>query len=85
MSEQIGKYLKIEQLPQEKGKKTVVWRVIGTRSLALLGLVKWYTAWRQYCFSPSAWTIFNRECLLDLTTFLEKINKEHKEKKKSHE
>lgn len=32
----------------------------------LLGKIKWYGAWRQYCFYPEPETIFNTGCMDDI-------------------
>lgn len=36
--------------------------VYATRG-AYLGSLKWYGAWRQFCFFPAEGTIFNTGCL----------------------
>ena len=40
-----------------------------------LGEIKWFGAWRQYCFYPEGNTIFDRKCLTYINNFLEEINK----------
>jgi len=59
-----------------EGRKTRVYEVRGRRSDVLLGMVKWYGPWRQFCFYPEATTIFNNGCLSDLTGVITHLNAE---------
>jgi hypothetical protein len=45
------------------GRKTRVVLVRNRRSGEELGKVRWYGAWRQYCFYPASLTIFNITCM----------------------
>jgi hypothetical protein len=45
---------------------------------AVLGEIKWYGAWRQYCFWPAPRTIFNKGCLTDLHGWLTQLTGEHR-------
>ncbi len=65
------KYIEMVVAPRGLKRKTGVWDVIGRTSGAFLGQIKWYGAWRQYCFFPSVSTVFNRQCMEDLNNFLE--------------
>jgi hypothetical protein len=31
-----------------------------------IGVIKWYSNWRQYCFFPNGETIWNKDCLDDI-------------------
>lgn len=64
----IGKYLWAHR-SDIQGQKTCTWTITG-RSGGVLGLVKWYSPWRQYCFYPNALTTFSTGCLEDLKDFL---------------
>lgn len=46
--------------------KTEIWDVISKSSQFILGKVKWYGPWRQYCFFPSPNCVFNRTCMDDI-------------------
>jgi hypothetical protein len=82
VAERIGKYLSVERsVRQPKGGKTVRWDVVSNRGQCL-GFIGWYGAWRQYVFEPEPATVFNRECLLDIATYLERVNEEHKRKQR---
>lgn len=53
----------------------------GTGKLPLiLGRISWYGTWRQYTFSPSFETIWNKDCLKDIQDFLQQLMDERKKK-----
>jgi len=76
MSEQIGKYLAVQELRPREGRKTKRWMLFSHRG-ALLGEVKWYGPWRQYIVEPNMGSVFNDGCLLDVAAFLARVNYEH--------
>lgn len=57
----------------EEKPKTKVWGCYNSGNGACLGLVKWCGPWRQYCFYPTAQTIFSSSCLHDLDDFLGRV------------
>ena len=61
-------FTKVEDKP-----KTSVWECKSNRSNDCLGVVKWYSPWRQYCFSPAVLTIFNVGCLEDINHFMSEL------------
>ena len=61
-------------------KKTKTFNCRNSNTYDLLGEVKWFGRWRQYCFFPNHETIFNSICLNDISNFLQQLNKGHKEK-----
>jgi len=63
------KYIHFNPVPTKN--KTGVWQCCNNKSGMELGIVKWYPAWRQYCYFPSAYTIYNKGCLEDINTFIE--------------
>lgn len=56
-------------------KKTEVWVCCNIRTGGKLGEVKWYSAWRQYCFFPKGKTVFNISCLEDIRHFIGQLKK----------
>jgi len=72
----IGKYLKVERLPQKPKRKTAQWDVV-TNQNTILGTVQWFSRWRQYCFDPRDACTFNADCLDDISKFLRQVNFAH--------
>lgn len=62
----------------EPKPNTKVWRVLSRRHGDLLGYVKWYAKWRQYCFYPEG-IILSSGCMRDIEDFLVQVNGEHRE------
>ena len=60
--------------------KTEGWDVLSKRSNAILGYISWYAPWRQYCFSPSARTVFNAACLKDISSCIKGLMDERRGK-----
>jgi len=46
-----------------------------------LGHIAWCNPWRQYCFYPTFETQFNNTCLQTISSYLTKLNIEHKKDK----
>lgn len=55
----------VEELP-----KTKRWWCRNNKTKSILGVVKWYSGWRQYCFFPEYGCVFNESCLDDISHFL---------------
>lgn len=43
-----------------------------------LGRVSWYAPWRRYAFFPYAETLWDAQCLRDVTKFLERLMNERR-------
>lgn len=56
------KYLRFDSYVV-RGKKTKTVSVLSIHHNQEIGKIKWYSAWRQYCFFPDNNTIWNKECL----------------------
>ncbi len=65
------------QVTEEKleNRKTPIYHIISKRSNLEIGQIKWYGAWRKYCFFPDEYTVWDRKCLKELIDFLDEINK----------
>lgn len=57
-------YLVFEEQPTKT--KTKVVHVINRHHDEVIGVIKWYGSWRQYCFFPACDTIWNIACLTDV-------------------
>lgn len=51
--------------------QTDVINILSISSQFILGQIRWYGPWRQYCFMPSARSVFNRTCMGEI---VDKIN-----------
>ena len=49
--------------------KTCVWFVYSLDRIQL-GIIKWKSQWRQYCFFPESDTLYNAGCLNDIADFM---------------
>jgi len=47
--------------------KTEIWNIISKSNEFMLGQIKWYGPWRQYCFFPSPHSVFNPTCMKDIS------------------
>lgn len=83
MSETLTKYLRITRSEEQSGnRKTDVLIVVSRRSEILLGTIKWWGAFRAYCFFPNQYTLFDAACLRDIATFCEDHTTAHRLLKK---
>lgn len=53
--------------------KTSVWACRNNQAGAELGRIRWYGAWRQYCYFPVAQAVYSRGCLEDIAAFLKDL------------
>ena len=67
-------YIKFFELHSEL--KTRLYHVLNKKSNMLLGIIKWYGPWRQYCFFPEESILFNIDCLETITKNLKILNEE---------
>lgn len=71
-------WIYISERPMDKGRKTKIFLVKSLDGDNFLGLIKWYGAWRKYCFFPEEQTIFESVCLKDISDFCYTETKEYK-------
>lgn len=65
----------IEVPPSGKTKR---WEIRSIANHAILGWISWYSPWRRYCFTSAPGTIFDSNCLDEITTFLDIEMEKHK-------
>lgn len=64
------KFIYFEQL------ESSLWLCKNNKSKATLGLVQWYSKWKQYVFSQySEDVIFSVDCLKNIIDFIEQLKK----------
>ena len=65
-------YVNFVKLEMKMPRKTDVW-YCRTNSFGILGKVKWYATWRQYCFFPEERTVFSKGCMEDIGDFTRQL------------
>ena len=73
------KYLNFTKQDRISNKKTDSWNVSSIYNSSNLAIIKWYSPWRKYCAFINA--IFDKNCLEELSIFLDQVNKEYKQSK----
>ncbi len=68
-----SKYLRFDQAQVGDNRKTEVWNVYSKSSGGMLGQIKWFGQWRQYCFWPFRDRIFNTECMSDISKVIKEL------------
>ncbi len=58
--------------------KTKVYDVVAKERGEMLGEVKWFARWRKYAFHPNAGTLYEQDCLNDISSFLDRLKEERK-------
>lgn len=58
-----SKYVEFDYVGDTDTGKTEIWNVLSIKHGHILGQIKWYGGWRQYCFHSAPHCIFNNECL----------------------
>ncbi len=66
------KYLIFEKAAQQS-PKTSVWECKNAKSGTVLGIVKWYGPWRQYCYFPTVQAVYSAGCLNDMADFINQL------------
>jgi len=64
--------------------KTEFYDVLSKSSGFILGHIRWYPAWRQYCFMPSPNCVFNVGCMGDISKFIGELMEERRRVKSAH-
>lgn len=77
----MAKWIKIVKLTRPVGRKTDIFDV-RTLDDFVIGKIYWYAKWRKYCFEPCFNTIYETQCLQDITDFIKKLMEDHKNGRK---
>jgi len=70
------KFVKIEEKP-----KTNVYAIVALNPKGVgirLGIVKWHSGWRKYCFFPEGGMLFDVVCMHFIIGFIENLTEERK-------
>jgi hypothetical protein len=60
--------------------KTKTIFIINIHHDEVLGEIKWFSRWRQYCFFPNHSTIWNKDCLDEVNSVIKDLMDERKPK-----
>ena len=59
-----------------KGRKTPVYHIRNKIDRGIgLGIIKWYSPWRKYCFFSCDGIVWDKKCLVGVIDFLDLVNK----------
>jgi len=68
------KWIKFSRPKKSDSGKTQIWTVLGSNEV-VLGQIRWFGQWRKYVFHPSAYTIYEQDCLRKIADFCEDKSK----------
>jgi hypothetical protein len=78
-----GEYLNFrDEGPVSPGSVTHKFSVTSRHTNVLLGYVKWYNQWRQYCFFSTD-VVLDVKCLQDIKSFVELATNCHRDQQKT--
>ncbi len=78
-----SKYIEFDRIGDTG--KTEIWNILSKPRDSIsfiLGKIKWYGPWKQYCFFPSANCIFNVGCLSDISEAINLLMLKRRKNKK---
>jgi hypothetical protein len=65
--------------PINAGRKTHKYTVISRHTNGIVGHIKWYLQWRQYCFFPLN-VVLDKKCLREIAEFSEQATEAQRDK-----
>ena len=71
----MSQFLEFKEIPAPALKTKVV-DVLSQRSGERLAQIKWYGPWRCYTLHPVSMTIWNEQCLMDVTSYINRLKAE---------
>ncbi|MBL7942475.1 MAG: hypothetical protein JNM00_06900 [Flavobacteriales bacterium] len=75
-------WLNIIRQPRPSGRLTDIYFVMTRDEHHKIGEIKWYGAFRQYAFFPEGNTVYEKQCLGDLSKALQMLMDARKKEKK---
>ena len=80
-----SKYLEITEVTPNTKKKTKDFHVHNSKNGSFLGWINWYPPFRKYAFTANGDTVFDSNCLDDISTFVKELMKEHQKNSEAAE
>jgi hypothetical protein len=74
----LGKWTTATFLETSASGKTDIWAIHAVADGTPLGRVCWYGSWRQYVFFPADHTLWNPDCLNEVSRFVVKCTVDHR-------
>ena len=65
-------------LLKKQPKKTKLIGIVNKHHEEVIGEIRWFSRWRQYCFYPYPNTIWNITCLTDVNSVIKDLMDERK-------
>jgi hypothetical protein len=65
-------YLVFTKADKQPGK-TEVWECRSKNGGTILGIVKWFCGWRQYCYFDECAAVYSTGCLRDVADFMQQL------------
>jgi hypothetical protein len=78
----LSTHIRFDETPPSPGRKTKVFYVVAVQGEHPIGIVKFYPAWRKFCFFPDDGTTFDCDCLFTIAQFCEQQTRAHKDASK---
>ena len=66
-------HLTIQKTGTMPSGKTHIYTVRNRHSNTLIGMIRWWAPWRKYTFQPQSDTIWDADCLREVTNALDTI------------
>lgn len=67
-------YLSFVEAPT-KGKTKVI-AIVNRHHEEIIGEIRWFGRWRQYCFFPRGETVWNTTCMDDVNSVIKQLREE---------
>jgi hypothetical protein len=74
----LNKFIEFREVAITKNRITKKYEVVSKLHGDLLGVISWYSRWRQYAFYPESNTLFNTDCLTTIKNFLTLLMEQRK-------
>lgn len=71
-------YINFTEKESQANRKTKIWSCKNNKTEDELGIVKWLSGWRQYCYFPTCQAVYSKGCLQDIVSFINQINQERR-------
>ena len=63
----------IRFMQKESIGKTSIWSCRNIHHGDELGIIKWHSAWRTYCYFPTVQAVYSQGCLKNIVEFIDNL------------